>query len=167
MICVLRVQDRPCGNLHAVHDHMDASLIGLVQAARQFWKKAVEVLKEIGFVGGQADPCLMTKSSDEGTVHIIMYVDDFLCVGDLSALNLLEKELKESGLVIKVTENLTDYLSCEIKLDEKMESGYLRQPHLIASLKKSFEEMVKKSLPTVSASLVVSDFFEVANSSIK
>ena len=54
-----------------------------------------------------------------------------------------EKELKESGLVIKVMENLTDYLSCEIKLDEEMKSGYIRQPHLIASLKKSFAELVK------------------------
>ena len=122
---------------------LERPLYGLVQAARQFWKKAVEVLKGIDFVGGQADPCLMTKTSKEGTVHIIMYVDDFLCVGDLNALNLMERELQESGLVIKVTENLTDYLSCEIKLDEKMESGYLRQPHLIASLKKSFEELVK------------------------
>ena len=56
---------------------LERPLYGLVQAARQFWKKAVGVLKEIGFVGGQADPCLMTKTSDEGTVHVIMYVDDF------------------------------------------------------------------------------------------
>ena len=56
---------------------------------------------------------------------------------------MLEKELKESGLVIKVMENLTDYLSCEIKLNDEMNSGYLRQPHLIISLKKSFEELVK------------------------
>ena len=53
---------------------LERPLYGLVQAARQFWKKAVEVLKGIDFVGGQADPCLMTKTSKEGTVHIIMYV---------------------------------------------------------------------------------------------
>merc|ERR1712122_72308 len=122
---------------------LERPLYGLVQAARQFWKKAVEVLKSIGFVGGQADPCLMSRTNNDGTVHIIMYVDDFLCVGDWSALTMLEKELKESGLVIKVTENLTDYLSCEIKLNDEMSSGYLRQPHLIISLKKSFGELVK------------------------
>ena len=70
---------------------LERPLYGLVQAAHQFWKKTVEVLKGIGFVGGQTDPCLMTKTSNEGTVHIIMYVDDFLCVGDPDALNLLEK----------------------------------------------------------------------------
>ena len=58
-------------------------------------------------------------------------------------LIMLEKELKESGLVIKVTENLTDYLSCEIKLNEEMDSGYLSQPHLIISLKKNFGDLVK------------------------
>ena len=56
---------------------LERLLYGLVQAAHQFWKKAVEVLRSIGFVGGQADPCLMTRTNNDGTVHIIMYVDDF------------------------------------------------------------------------------------------
>ena len=117
---------------------LERPLYGLVQAECQFWNKAVEVLKNIGFVGGQADPCLMTRTSDEGTVHVIMYVDDFLCVGDLEALTMLEKELKKLGLKIQVTENLTDYLSCEIKLNEEKDSGYLRQPHLVMYFQETF-----------------------------
>ena len=55
-------------------------LYGLVQAACQFWKKAVEVLKKLGCAGGNTDPCLMTRKNEEGVVHIIMHVDDFICV---------------------------------------------------------------------------------------
>jgi len=35
------------------------AIYGLVQAARQWHKKLIEVLKKIGFKGGIADPCLM------------------------------------------------------------------------------------------------------------
>jgi len=31
---------------------------GTVQAARQWWKKFVSILRDIGFKGGKVDPCL-------------------------------------------------------------------------------------------------------------
>jgi len=37
------------------------ALYGLVQGARQWWKKFVGILKHIEFKGGFADPCLMIK----------------------------------------------------------------------------------------------------------
>ena len=33
-------------------------IYGLIQAARQYYKKAVEILKNSGFEGGNIDPCL-------------------------------------------------------------------------------------------------------------
>ena len=33
-------------------------IYGLVQAARQYYKKVVKILKKIGFQGGNVDPCL-------------------------------------------------------------------------------------------------------------
>jgi hypothetical protein len=46
------------------HDKSECLLLfktiyGLVQSARQFFKKLVSCLKDIGFKGGYADPCLM------------------------------------------------------------------------------------------------------------
>ena len=35
------------------------SLYGLVQAAWQWWKHFIEILKKLGFKGGYANPCLM------------------------------------------------------------------------------------------------------------
>jgi len=87
----------------------------------------------------------MTRKNEDGIVYIIMYVDDFLCVGDERALKKLEEELKgpSSGLTIKVTESLTDYLSCDIKIGDDKMTGYLTQPHLIKNLRKTFGEMVE------------------------
>jgi len=34
-------------------------IYGLVQGARQWWKKLILILRKIGFKGGNADSCLM------------------------------------------------------------------------------------------------------------
>jgi hypothetical protein len=36
------------------------TIYGLVQSARKFYEKLIEVLKLIGFYGSQSDPCLWT-----------------------------------------------------------------------------------------------------------
>ena len=38
---------------------LEQTIYGLVQSARQFWKKLRDVLKGIGFKGGNIDPCLL------------------------------------------------------------------------------------------------------------
>ena len=42
----------------------------LVQGARQYHKKAVEILKKIGFIGGDVDLCLYMKKSKKEFVFI-------------------------------------------------------------------------------------------------
>ena len=54
------------------------TIYGLVQSARQFWKKLTGVLKSIGFKGGNIDPCLLFKKTGKGLVLIGLYVDDLL-----------------------------------------------------------------------------------------
>ena len=44
-------------------------IYGLVQAARQYNKQAVEVLKKVGFIRGNVDP-------SKGILYIALYVDD-------------------------------------------------------------------------------------------
>ena len=43
---------------------------GLVQAARQYYKKAVEILKKMGDIKGNANPCLCIKKSKKGIVYV-------------------------------------------------------------------------------------------------
>jgi len=120
------------------------ALYGLVQGARQWWKKFVEILKKIKFQGGYADPCLMIKRSDDGSVFASIYVDDNFCVGHRQALKQFVEDLKAQGLTVKVSERLTDYLSCSIKISADRKSAWIGQPHLIAKLREKFGHLVSK-----------------------
>ena len=61
-------------------------IYGLVQSARPYHKKAVEILRKIGFVGGEVDPYLFMKRSEKVIVYIAVYVDDNLLVGHPEAI---------------------------------------------------------------------------------
>ena len=54
--------------------HLNKCIYSLVQAACQYYKKAVEILKSSSFVGGSIDPCLYVKKSAKGIVYIALYV---------------------------------------------------------------------------------------------
>jgi hypothetical protein len=88
---------------------LQKTIYGLVQSARQFFKKLVECLKNIGFTGGYADPCLMTYRSEKGIVYIALYVDDCYCVGHEEAIQDTIKQIISRGFDVKVENNLTDY----------------------------------------------------------
>jgi len=45
---------------------------------------------------------------------------------------------------VKVSEKLTDYLSCTIKLSQDRKSAWIGQPHLIAKLREKFGHLVTK-----------------------
>jgi len=52
------------------------ALYGLVQAARQWWKKITETFKKIGFYPSEADPCLFgkKKNGDEPPAFFYMWM---------------------------------------------------------------------------------------------
>ena len=54
---------------------------GLVQAAREFWKKIVDKMQEGGFQLSEADPCMLYKEDERGICIIIIYIDDMLTIG--------------------------------------------------------------------------------------
>ena len=122
---------------------LQKSIYGLVQAARQYYKKFIGILRKIGFTGGYADPCLMTWKSKFGIVFISIWVDDSLLIGTNEAINETIKQLKEYGLKLTVEENLKDYLSCEITISDDGKTGWIHQPHLIKKLEAKFGHLVK------------------------
>jgi hypothetical protein len=121
---------------------LQRTIYGLVQSARQFFKKLVQCLKTIGFQGGVADPCLMTRKYEKGIVFIALYVDDCYCVGHEEAINDTIAKMKASGFSVKVEDNLSDYLSCNIAFDAQRKKAWLGQPHLIKNLERKFGELV-------------------------
>ena len=124
---------------------LDKCIYGLVQSARQYHKKAVKILRKIGFEGGDVDPCLLVKESTKfGRIYIALYVDDNLIVGHPQAIKETIQELRDEGLVLKVEDDLKDYLSCEINFSKDRKSAWLGQPHLIANLEIFLGEQVKE-----------------------
>jgi len=63
------------------------SIYGLVQAARQYWRKFVSIMKSFGFELSKADPCLMFRENENGICMIAIYVDDNYLVGDQDAID--------------------------------------------------------------------------------
>ena len=69
---------------------LDKAIYGLVQAARQYFKKFEEILvKRMGFQQCKSDPCLYMRKSKKGIVIILSYIDDNLCVGNKEALSCI------------------------------------------------------------------------------
>jgi Reverse transcriptase (RNA-dependent DNA polymerase) len=48
------------------------ALYGLVQAARQFFKKFITIMKAIGFEQNSAEPCMLLKTDDSNTFTIVV-----------------------------------------------------------------------------------------------
>ena len=119
-------------------------IYGLVQAARQYHKKFVTILKSIGFTGGDVDPCLFVRKTKEGICFVGIYVDDNLLIGNSKAIDRTIVELKEKGLVLKIEDDFHDYLSCEIVFSEDRKKAWLGQPHLTSKLEEKIGNEVKK-----------------------
>ena len=87
------------------------TIYGLVQSARQLWKKLVNVLKNMVFKGGYPYPCLMWIKTYLGMISLALYVDYCLCVGYKDSIAILEKEFVNAGFQVKPPEELNNYLS--------------------------------------------------------
>ena len=66
---------------------LQKAIYGLVQAARQFWKKIVDKMQEGGFKLHEAYPCMLYKENEKGFCIIIIYIDDMLIIGKEEAID--------------------------------------------------------------------------------
>ncbi len=128
---------------------LQKTIYGLVQAARQFYKKILTVLKEIGFVQSLADPCLMVKRDKGGIVFVGIYVDDCYFLGNPKLIDLTVKQLLDKGFSVKIEDNLNDYLSCNILFNKEKTKAWMGQPHLLKNLEAKFGDLVKGLKGTV------------------
>jgi hypothetical protein len=124
MDCPSGMEHQPSGCLQ-----LKKTIYRLVQSARQFYKKLMKPLRDIGFTGGRVDPCLLTRRSNKGIVYVACYVDDIFAVGHDKAIKETIKLIKAQGLSnVKVQDELTDYLSCNILFNQNKIIAWLGQP---------------------------------------
>jgi hypothetical protein len=100
-------------------------------------------LKSIGFKGNKSDPCLLSKWTQDGVIMIGIYVDNCLVIGKRDKIDELIAELKTSVFNLKVGNNLTNYLSCQLIKNTKSREILILQPHLINNLEAKFGDEVK------------------------
>ena len=125
---------------------LNQSIYGLVQAARQFWKKWASILDKIGFKRSAADPCLFIRGSGDQLLVICLYVDDGIALGKKSVIKNFFEELKAESITTTTEETMGDYLSCEIRMNSDMTKAWLGQPHMVKKIEKTFGKMVE-SMP--------------------
>ena len=118
---------------------LDKSLYGLVQAARQFHKKLLDVMiNKLGFEKCKADECLLKKKTDKGTVIVCVYIDDTLCVGNKEAIADFKQELKQY-FDTKEEGEMYEYVGCKVKRKSKSEL-FMYQDDLLRKIEKFFGE---------------------------
>ena len=118
---------------------------GLCQAARQFWKKFVDITKKepFGFTVSPADPCMLFKENELGICIIIMYVDDMFIIGKKEQIQEFATRIQKEYSV-KIQHHLADYLGCEFHMNKEKTRGWLGQPSIIKSLEQKFGKRALK-----------------------
>ena len=92
---------------------LQKAIYGLVQAARQFWKKIVDKMQEGGFKLIEADPCMLYKEDESGVCIIIVYIDAMLIIGKEEAIDDAIK-VWSGHFQVKDPISLEDYLGVQI-----------------------------------------------------
>ena len=123
------------------------TIYGLVQSARQYYKKARSILLKIGFQGGDVDPCLFHRKTDKGTVFIGLFVDGNLLIFHPAAIEDAIEGMRKHGFTLKVQDDIRDYLSCDIKFKADKTMAWLGQPHLIKDLRTKFSTQLHFGVP--------------------
>ena len=120
-------------------------IYGLCQAARQFWKKFVNTVKQepFGFQVCPADPSMLFKENELGVCIIIMYVDDMLIIGKMEQIQDFASKI-QNEFSVKIQHKHADYLGCEFNMNKERTRGWLGEPSIIKSLEQKFGDRAMK-----------------------
>ena len=122
------------------------AIYGLVQAARQFFKRFVKILTDIGFVQSKVEPCLLTKESSFGLVMMVIHVDDCFTVGIKEAIKDVIRLIEKKGLELKVEYDVKDYLGCELLFNKTEKKEWIGQPFMIKKIQQTFEKYLTRQI---------------------
>lgn len=119
------------------------ALYGLVQAARQWWKKITETLQGLDFHPSPADPCLFVRKQvgKEPPAFVILYVDDG---GIIGTQEVIVKVLKSLSKVFTVKDLgvMEHFVGCHLIENKSRDTMWIHQPKLIKHLEESFKSLI-------------------------
>ena len=119
---------------------LEKAIYGLVQAARQWWKKFKQVLKDIGYTSSLADPCLFVKMEPTKS-FIIIYVDDGGIFADQETIKFVLKELSKT-FTVKDLGKLENFIGCRL-IENKEKDTIWIQPKLFKHLGQTFGKLIE------------------------
>jgi hypothetical protein len=119
------------------------ALYGLVQAARQWWKKITETLQQLDFLPSPADPCLFVKKQhgNDPPAFVILYVDDG---GIIGTQEVIDKVMKSMSKVFTVKDlgPMENFVGCRLIENKEKDTIWIHQPKLIKHLEESFTSLI-------------------------
>jgi hypothetical protein len=119
------------------------AIYGLVQAARQWWKKFKEVLQSLDYYPSKADPCLFIRNDTKGNrSFLIIYVDDGGILSTQENIDMVLQKLSKT-FVVKNLGKMEDFVGCKILTNKENNTIWLHQPKLIKHLKEQFGSLVE------------------------
>jgi Reverse transcriptase (RNA-dependent DNA polymerase) len=135
-----------CHKVVSPTDHcllLEKALYGLVQEARQWWKRVTTFIKKLHFFPSPADPCLFVKNgtSFELPTFIIIYVDDGLIIGTPNLIQTVLKALAKE-FQIKDMGPIKNFVGCQILINRERDTIWINQPKFIQNLELNFRTLV-------------------------
>ena len=120
---------------------LNKALYGLVQAAREFYRRLKTYLQEREFEISKTEPCLACKKQAGQMVIVGIYVDDLLFIGQKDLLtqeiNALKKEFD-----VRVKDIVDEYVGCQ--MIRKEDRIILHQTRIIDRMLIDFAEEIEK-----------------------
>ena len=120
------------------------ALYGLVQSARQFFKKFKTVLEKIGCKQSLVEPCLFSFKDKDGVAFLAIHVDDCITIGNPKTIDNFINLLQSEKLKLKIDAIFKDYLGCEVIFNKKRTMALMSQPSLINKMEKNFAHLITK-----------------------
>ena len=117
------------------------AIYGLVQAARQWWKKFKKVILDLGYKPSLADPCLFYKDGPTKS-FIIIYVDDGGIFSDAETIKTVIKELGKT-FNVKDLGKLENFIGCKLIENKEKDTIWIHQPKLFKHLEQTFGKLIE------------------------
>lgn len=125
------------------------ALYGLKESAKRWNSAFTQYVSSLNFQQSDNDSCLFYKRSTEGTVYLLLYVDDIILTGDNKNLLTETKKHLQAKFEMKDKGILKHFLGFEIEYDREQGQVAISQKRYIEKLLKKFnmEGVNPKSVP--------------------
>ncbi|KAM1862019.1 hypothetical protein ACFX14_002530 [Malus domestica] len=95
------------------------SIYGLKQSLRAWYSKLSSVLEEVGFKSSNSDSSLFVRIGSNGTLVVLIYVDDLIVIDDIVSEIVLLKNTLKQNFAIRDLGTLKYFIGIEMATSKK------------------------------------------------